>query len=245
MRISQPACNCNELLPLGIGVSYGCSVTPSRSVPQRQTLEDGVPLTVEGGPQCSDALLRSVSLPSHPDLLAEKLQTRSILTLHLVSFQGVRSPIRAGIRAIQRLYALTGRSKRTACCITMVPDGSHRTFRHLNSHDGITLAPLLPVVQPTAKCCSQVADVLKPCCRSSPGGLERSCRCPDGHAHMDGEATRRTARAWLLGQETHLLEMGARTQTYPMELHSSSTPAGDVDLLALQSLGSVSTRSAT
>ena len=33
----------------------------------------------------------SVSLPSHPDLLAEKLQTRSILTLHLVSFQGVRS----------------------------------------------------------------------------------------------------------------------------------------------------------
>ena len=30
----------------------------------------------------------SVSLPSHPDLLAEKLQTRSILTLHLVSFQG-------------------------------------------------------------------------------------------------------------------------------------------------------------
>ena len=31
-------------------------------------------------------------LPSHPDLLAEKLQTRSILTLHLVSFQGVRSP---------------------------------------------------------------------------------------------------------------------------------------------------------
>ena len=34
---------------------------------------------------------RSVSLPSHPDLLAEKLQTRSILTLHLVSFQGVRS----------------------------------------------------------------------------------------------------------------------------------------------------------
>ena len=43
-------------------------------------------------PQCSDDLLRSVSLPSHPDLLAEKLQTRSILTLHLVSFQGVRSP---------------------------------------------------------------------------------------------------------------------------------------------------------
>ena len=42
-------------------------------------------------PQCSDDLLRSVSLPSHPDLLAEKLQTRSILTLHLVSFQGVRS----------------------------------------------------------------------------------------------------------------------------------------------------------
>ena len=32
-----------------------------------------------------------MSLPSHPDLLAEKLQTRSILTLHLVSFQGVRS----------------------------------------------------------------------------------------------------------------------------------------------------------
>ena len=46
-------------------------------------------------PQCSDDLLRSGSLPSHPDLLAEKLQTRSILTLHLVSFQGVRSrPIR-------------------------------------------------------------------------------------------------------------------------------------------------------
>ena len=45
-------------------------------------------------PQCSDDLLRSVSLPSHPDLLAEKLQTRSILTLHLVSFQGVRSPER-------------------------------------------------------------------------------------------------------------------------------------------------------
>ena len=42
-------------------------------------------------PQCRDDLLRSVSLPSHPDLLAEKLQTRSILTLHLVSFQGVRS----------------------------------------------------------------------------------------------------------------------------------------------------------
>ena len=42
-------------------------------------------------PQCSDDLLRSVSLPSHPDLLAEKLQTRSILTLHLVSFQRVRS----------------------------------------------------------------------------------------------------------------------------------------------------------
>ena len=42
-------------------------------------------------PQCSDDLLRSVSLPSHPHLLAEKLQTRSILTLHLVSFQGVRS----------------------------------------------------------------------------------------------------------------------------------------------------------
>ena len=42
-------------------------------------------------PQCSDDLLRSVSLPSHPDLLAEKLQTRSILTLHLVSFQGVTS----------------------------------------------------------------------------------------------------------------------------------------------------------
>ena len=42
-------------------------------------------------PQCSDDLLRSVSLPSHPDLLAEKLQTRSILTLLLVSFQGVRS----------------------------------------------------------------------------------------------------------------------------------------------------------
>ena len=42
-------------------------------------------------PQCSDDLLRSVSLPSYPDLLAEKLQTRSILTLHLVSFQGVRS----------------------------------------------------------------------------------------------------------------------------------------------------------
>ena len=42
-------------------------------------------------PQCSDDLPRSVSLPSHPDLLAEKLQTRSILTLHLVSFQGVRS----------------------------------------------------------------------------------------------------------------------------------------------------------
>ena len=42
-------------------------------------------------PQCSDDLLRSVSLPSHPDLLAEKLQTSSILTLHLVSFQGVRS----------------------------------------------------------------------------------------------------------------------------------------------------------
>ena len=38
-------------------------------------------------------LLRSVSLPSHPDLLAEKLQTRSILTLHLVSFQGVRSEV--------------------------------------------------------------------------------------------------------------------------------------------------------
>ena len=32
-----------------------------------------------------------MSLPSLPDLLAEKLQTRSILTLHLVSFQGVRS----------------------------------------------------------------------------------------------------------------------------------------------------------
>ena len=32
-----------------------------------------------------------MSLPSHPDLLAEKLQIRSILTLHLVSFQGVRS----------------------------------------------------------------------------------------------------------------------------------------------------------
>ena len=30
-----------------------------------------------------------------PDLLAEKLQTRSILTLHLVSFQGVRSPCRS------------------------------------------------------------------------------------------------------------------------------------------------------
>ena len=38
----------------------------------------------------------SVSLPSHPDLLAEKLQTRSILTLHLVSFQGVRSLARGG-----------------------------------------------------------------------------------------------------------------------------------------------------
>ena len=42
-------------------------------------------------PQCSDDLLRSVSLPSHPDLLAEKLQTSSILILLLVSFQGVRS----------------------------------------------------------------------------------------------------------------------------------------------------------
>ena len=30
---------------------------------------------------------------SHPDLLAEKLQTRSIQTLHLVSFQGVRSSL--------------------------------------------------------------------------------------------------------------------------------------------------------
>ena len=38
----------------------------------------------------------SVSLPSHPDLLAEKLQTSSILTLHLVSFQGVRSLARGG-----------------------------------------------------------------------------------------------------------------------------------------------------
>ena len=55
-------------------------------------------------PQCSDDLLRSVSLPSHPDLLAEKLQTRSILTLHLVSFQGVRSVDPDGHR---RLLAIT------------------------------------------------------------------------------------------------------------------------------------------
>ena len=32
-----------------------------------------------------------LTAPTHPDLLAEKLQTRSILTLHLVSFQGIRS----------------------------------------------------------------------------------------------------------------------------------------------------------
>ena len=54
-------------------------------------------------PQCSDDLLRSVSLPSHPDLLAEKLQTRSILTLHLVSFQGVRS-MSCAISRLQSLY---------------------------------------------------------------------------------------------------------------------------------------------
>ena len=51
-------------------------------------------------PQCSDDLLRSVSLPSHPDLLAEKLQTRSILTLHLVSFQGVRSEDLNGVQGV-------------------------------------------------------------------------------------------------------------------------------------------------
>ena len=51
-------------------------------------------------PQCSDDLLRSVSLPSHPDLLAEKLQTRSILTLHLVSLQGVRSEDLNGVQGV-------------------------------------------------------------------------------------------------------------------------------------------------
>ena len=60
-----------------------------------------------GVPQCSDDLLRSVSLPSHPHLLAEKLQTSSILTLHLVSFQGVRSR-----RRVQALPGRTGRPAR-------------------------------------------------------------------------------------------------------------------------------------
>ena len=61
-------------------------------------------------PQCSDDLLRSVSLPSHPDLLAEKLQTRSILTLHLASFQGVRSPGRdlARRQGIRYAYSQAG-----------------------------------------------------------------------------------------------------------------------------------------
>ena len=58
-------------------------------------------------PQCSDDLLRSVSLPSHPDLLAEKLQTRSILTLHLVSFQGVRSLFWGWFRTLM-VYTLYG-----------------------------------------------------------------------------------------------------------------------------------------
>ena len=49
------------------------------------------PLRPTEWPWLDDDLLRSVSLPSDPDLLAEKLQTRLILTLHLVSFQGVRS----------------------------------------------------------------------------------------------------------------------------------------------------------
>ena len=57
--------------------------------------------------QCSDDLLRSVSLPSHPDLLAEKLQTRSILTLHLVSFQGVRSLFWGWFRTLM-VYTLYG-----------------------------------------------------------------------------------------------------------------------------------------
>ena len=45
---------------------------------------------VSGGSVLTD-LGYGMAPPSHPDLLAEKLQTRSILTLHLVSFQGVRS----------------------------------------------------------------------------------------------------------------------------------------------------------
>ena len=60
-------------------------------------------------PQCSDDLLRSVSLPSHPDLLAEKLQTRSILTLHLVSFQGVRSTFPRSVLAPILLASLISR----------------------------------------------------------------------------------------------------------------------------------------
>ena len=55
---------------------------PELALPSRQTMHNIL---------VRHDLLRSVSLPSHPDLLAEKLQTRSILTLHLVSFQGVRS----------------------------------------------------------------------------------------------------------------------------------------------------------
>ena len=78
-------------------VATSCSVMPSSRLISFTDLTAGQ--TDLCLPQCSDDLLRSVSLPSHPDLLAVKLQTRSILTLHLVSFQGVRS----GPRDVARL----------------------------------------------------------------------------------------------------------------------------------------------
>ena len=55
---------------------------------------------VSGGSVLTD-LGYGMAPPSHPDLLAEKLQTRSILTLHLVSFQGVRSTVPSPIPAVQ------------------------------------------------------------------------------------------------------------------------------------------------
>ena len=73
-------------------------------------------------PQCSDDLLRSGSLPSHPDLLAEKLQTRSILTLHLVSFQRVRS------RRLMRLMGMEATYRRPR---TSVASPEHRVFPYL------------------------------------------------------------------------------------------------------------------
>ena len=63
-------------------------------------------------------LLRSVSLPSHPDLLAEKLQTRSTLTLHLVSFQG-------GQAIVVKSTACAMLDPRRFLCPSSIPGPSH------------------------------------------------------------------------------------------------------------------------